>query len=98
ARRPALERSLGVGVPADLFHSPDVLRFSHAELERDPAYLPWSARAVVLKERPQMIAHIRFHTRPDPDYLRELAPQGVELGYEIFPAWRRQGYAQEAVD
>jgi RimJ/RimL family protein N-acetyltransferase len=95
--RRALERSLGVRVPGDLFDEPAGLRFSRAELDRDPAYLPWSTRAVVLKERPQMVGHIRFHTRPDPDYLREFAPQSIELGYQIFPAWRRQRYAQEAL-
>jgi RimJ/RimL family protein N-acetyltransferase len=94
---PALERHLGVSVPGELFDDPAVLRFSQAELDRDPAYLPWSARALVLKERPQMIGHIRFHTRPDPGYLRALAPQSVELGYKIFPAWRSQRYAQEAL-
>jgi RimJ/RimL family protein N-acetyltransferase len=73
------------------------LLFSQAELDRDPAYLPWSARAVVLKERPEMIGHIRFHTRPDPHYLRALAPRGVEIGYQIFAAHRGRRYAQEAL-
>jgi RimJ/RimL family protein N-acetyltransferase len=95
--RPALERYLGVAVPIDLFDRPEVLHRAQAELDREVAYLPWSARAIVLKERPQMIGHIRFHSRPDPEYLRALAPGSVEMGYEIFAAHRRQGYAQEAL-
>jgi RimJ/RimL family protein N-acetyltransferase len=45
----------------------------------------------------QMIGHVRFHSRPDPDYLRDFAANAVEVGYEIFAAHRRQRYAEEAL-
>lgn len=45
-----------------------------------------------------MIGQIGFHTRPGPEYLATLSPGGVELGYTVFEAWRRQGYAREAAE
>jgi RimJ/RimL family protein N-acetyltransferase len=43
-----------------------------------------------------MVGHIGFHTQPGPTYLQDIAPGGVEIGYTIYPAFRRQGYAREA--
>jgi RimJ/RimL family protein N-acetyltransferase len=45
-----------------------------------------------------MVGHIGFHTQPGADYLRELAPGGVEYGYTVFSAFRRLGYAREACE
>ncbi len=59
------------------------------DLERDPEYLPWSLRAICLKPDLRLVGHFNFHTRPDPDYLRDLAAGAVELGYYILPAFRR---------
>jgi len=44
-----------------------------------------------------MIGHIRFHTRPDPEYLHSYARGAIELGYVVFVAYRKQGYAHEAL-
>jgi [ribosomal protein S5]-alanine N-acetyltransferase len=76
---------------------PAVLQFSDAQLLADPHYLPWSARAILLKETGEMVGHLRFHTRPDPEYLHPYARGAVELGYVIFSAHRRRGYALEAL-
>jgi ribosomal-protein-alanine N-acetyltransferase len=43
-----------------------------------------------------MVGHIRFHSRPDAEYLHPFAREAVEFGYEVFDAYRRQGYATEA--
>ncbi len=43
-----------------------------------------------------MIGYIGFHTKPNPDYLREFASNAIEFGYTIFSQYRRQGFAQEA--
>ncbi|MBA2345181.1 MAG: GNAT family N-acetyltransferase [Rubrobacter sp.] len=43
-----------------------------------------------------MIGHVGFHDRPGAEYLRDLAPGGVEFGYSIFPPFRGRGFATEA--
>ncbi|WP_228721393.1 GNAT family N-acetyltransferase [Desulfosediminicola ganghwensis] len=54
-------------------------------------------RAIVLRESQTMCGHINFHSCPGPDDLREIAADGVELGYSEGEAFRRQDYAKEAV-
>ncbi|HNB27609.1 MAG TPA: GNAT family N-acetyltransferase [Alphaproteobacteria bacterium] len=66
------------------------------DLEQDPGYFPWSLRAICLKPDLRFVGHFNFHTKPDPDYLRDLAPGAVELGYYILPEFRRRGLAEEA--
>lgn len=63
----------------------------------DPGYLPWSLRAIALKPGLAFVGHFNFHTKPGADYLQELAPGAVELGYFVLPERRRQGFAEEAV-
>lgn len=67
------------------------------DLHQDPAYLRWSLRAIIWRETGEMIGHIGFHTPPDPDYLAALGTDGIEIGYEIYPDWRRQGFGREAL-
>ena len=86
---------LGIPIPPDLTEHPSSLRFTLQQLDADPLYAPWGARAIILGQT--MIGLIRFHSTPDPEYLRQYASHGVELGYRIFAAYRRQGYALEAV-
>ena len=96
--RAAIAQSLGASVPADLIEEPDVLHHAAARLAEDVGYLPWSARAILLKGSMQMVGHVRFHSRPDPDYLAPYARQAVEYGYVVFAAHRRHGYAEEALE
>jgi RimJ/RimL family protein N-acetyltransferase len=88
---------LGARVPPDLLDAPAVLKHAKTRLDEDPRYQPWSMRALVDKHTMAMVGHIRFHTSPDPDYLRPYATQAVEFGYEVFAGHRRQRYAYEAV-
>ena len=92
------EASRGFG--CDLRAFPDAERDICAvrlrDLEADPDYLPWSLRAMLLKPQGRFVGYFNFHTRPDPEYLRELAPGAVELGYFVLPAHRRNGIAEEA--
>lgn len=66
-------------------------------VQEDPSYQPWGMRAILLKHSGQMIGHTGFHTRPDPVYLADIGTGGIELGYEIYPDWRRQHLGKEAV-
>jgi ribosomal-protein-alanine N-acetyltransferase len=73
-----LEQCLGATVPTDLAEDPAVPNYAQAAA--DPAYLAWSVRALIVKSTMQMVGHVRFHSRPDPNYLRPHAPNAVEFG------------------
>jgi RimJ/RimL family protein N-acetyltransferase len=92
----ALEGSLGVAVPHDWLEAKSLVELRYAQIIQDPEYQPWGIRAITLREKREMIGYIGFHTKPGASYLQSLAPNGVEFGYTIFPAYRRNGYAREA--
>lgn len=87
---------LGITIPDELLGHPSSLSHTLKQLDADPLYAPWGARAIVAGQT--MIGLIRFHSRPGPEYLREYAPDGVEFGYRIFTPYRRRGFAFEAVE
>jgi ribosomal-protein-alanine N-acetyltransferase len=66
------------------------------DLMADPTYLPWSLRAMLLKPGRAFIGHCNFHSKPGAEYLAEVAPDAVELGYFVLPGFRRRGFAEEA--
>jgi RimJ/RimL family protein N-acetyltransferase len=92
----SVERLLGLSVPDDWYEARDLMRIRLQQITAAPAYLPWSLRAIALRERRQMVGHIGFHTTPAPAYLQPFAPAAVEYGYTVFPPFRRRGYAREA--
>ncbi len=96
AGRPA-DGLLGLTVPEPWLAEAALARRRLADLRDDPTYAPWSLRAIGLTSSDQMVGHIGFHTRPGPPYLATIAPSGVELGYTVYPAFRRHGYAREAI-
>ncbi|MBN3003251.1 RimJ/RimL family protein N-acetyltransferase [Chromobacterium alkanivorans] len=65
------------------------------DIAQDPAYAPWSVRALLRREDMAMVGHANFHSLPGHPYLGGYGD--VELGYTIYPDYRRQGYAREAV-
>jgi RimJ/RimL family protein N-acetyltransferase len=87
---------LGVKIPSDWFDKQWLMRLRLNDLQREPSLQPWLLRAIVLTANNTMIGHIGFHTGPDPEYLREIVSSGIEMGYTVFPDFRRQGYAREA--
>jgi hypothetical protein len=66
------------------------------QIKDDPAFQPWSLRAIVLREDRVMVGHIGFQSMPAPDYLRPYSPDAVEFGFTVYPAHRCQGFAREA--
>lgn len=61
------------------------------QLRADPDTAPWLLRAMVRRDaRPEMLGRVGFHAPPDADGT-------VEIGYSVLPAYRRLGYAREAV-
>jgi ribosomal-protein-alanine N-acetyltransferase len=94
---PTAARGLGVPPSPEWLAEEKLMATRLAQLEYDPQLEPWLLRAIVLRSEKAMIGHIGFHSRPGPDYLSDIAPEGVEMGYTIFEPYRRQGYAMEAV-
>jgi ribosomal-protein-alanine N-acetyltransferase len=90
------EHLLGIGIPTELLDEPTALKYAQAQLDADPLYRPWSVRAIILPAARTVVGHIRFHSRPDPDYLPPFARDAVEFGYYVFSDYRRHGYATEA--
>jgi ribosomal-protein-alanine N-acetyltransferase len=65
------------------------LKMRLAQLHRDPDSAPWLLRALVRRTDRSFVGVINFHGRPD-------AKGRAELGYAVFEAYRRHGYASEA--
>ena len=92
----ALEEALRIAVPPEWYAEKALVRFRLDQLKSDPECQPWSLRAISFRDWKQMIGYINCHTKPGDPYLHDIAPQGVEYGFQIFPDFRRQGYADEA--
>jgi RimJ/RimL family protein N-acetyltransferase len=89
-------RLLGAVLPEGWPQQRAVLERRLEQVESDPALAPWLTRSLVLRDGARLIGISGFHGPPGGDWLRELAPDGVEFGYTVYPPWRRQGYALEA--
>ena len=73
-----------------------ILALRLRQLEADPELQPWLLRAITLRQTSTIVGYIGFHTRPDPHYLQRWLRGAVEFGFVILPAFRRQGFAEEA--
>jgi ribosomal-protein-alanine N-acetyltransferase len=71
----------------------DFLRYRLAQLAEDPTIRVWLGRAMVLTDESGdrlVIGSLGFHGPPD-------VAGRLEVGYGVDPAYRREGYASEAV-
>ncbi len=66
-------------------------------LRAGPSVEPFLLRAIGLRAERLMVGHVGFHGSPGMPHLDDFAPGGLELGYTIFPPFRRRGLAREAV-
>ena len=85
-------RLVGYRIPADWpYVMKSVLQFRIPIARAQPETLPLLLRAMVLRADPEVVVgRLGFHGPADDDGM-------LEIGYEVFPAHRRQGYAREAV-
>ena len=95
ARLAEAARWLGAPLPISWLEEAAVMSLRLEQMENEPEYAPWSMRAMLRQEDGQLVGHINFHTCPGHAYLQGRGD--VELGYTVLPAFRRQGYASEAL-
>lgn len=91
------EGLIGLRVDAEWLREKNLMALRLGELKSDSEYAPWSLRAIGDARTGAMVGHIGFLSRPNPKYLRPYVQDGVELGYAVYPPYRRQGYAVEAI-
>lgn len=89
-------RLLALDLPADWSEVASVARRRLKQLPDCPDYLPWSVRAIALRESHAAIGYVNFHELPQ---WHDMAQREscAEFGYTIFENHRRQGYVEETV-
>jgi ribosomal-protein-alanine N-acetyltransferase len=72
----------------------ELVRMRRDQVRERPEWLPWSLRAIVVREPERvMVGHANFHGPPG---VNDLAtPGAAETGYTVFAAHRGLGYATE---
>ena len=90
--RQTAEHRLGLPIPEGFGDDADrhFLTLQKQRLEQLPERRGWMVRLMVLRTAGTVIGSIGFHGPP------ELVGR-AEIGYTVFSAWRRQGYATEGV-
>jgi len=90
-------RRLGCAIPADWDEVKWLAAMRLEQLEESADYLPWSIRAVILRETNTAVGYANFHAQPEPHSAFPEASNMAEIGYTIFEPWRRRGVASEAL-
>ena len=77
---------LGMPVPPERLETRWLMQYRLEQLRNDPTVQPWLLRAMILREERFMVGHAGFHGQPGAEYLEEYAPDGVEIGYTVYPS------------
>jgi len=94
-QRAALDTMAGYTIPAAFPNTEqrEFLRFRRGQLSADPGRYPWSLRAIVLRSERRMVGYVNFHGAPGVNDTN--TDRAVELGWTVFPADQKRGYATE---
>ena len=94
--RAKMGQLLGVSVPATWEIRREFLELQLRDLEANPGLQSWLIRGISLRDEGRLIGDIGFHSAPVA--VPAPSPKTVELGYSVLEAWRRRGFAQEAIE
>lgn len=94
-RRATVDATAGYHIPASFpdAEQREFLRFRRGQLLADPARYPWSLRAIVLRSEGRMVGYVNFHGAPGVNDTN--TDRAVELGWTVFDADQKRGYATE---
>ncbi|MGH6855822.1 MAG: GNAT family N-acetyltransferase [Aestuariivirga sp.] len=95
--RATSRRIIGEKLPESWFEEAWVSELRLKQWTGNPAYGPWSIRAIGLRESGEIVGNINCHHVPMEFQLDGEACLAVEMGYTIFEPWRRRGLALEAI-
>ena len=90
---PRAHRLATFAFPDDLARRCEWMSLRRNQVLADPAWQPWSLRAIVLRDERRMVGFTNFHGPPGINDTG--TPGAAEVGYTIFPEDRCRGYATE---
>jgi [ribosomal protein S5]-alanine N-acetyltransferase len=93
----ACARLIAPRLPAEWFEDAWVFDLRLNQWKDNPAYAPWSIRAMVLKETGEIVGTINCHDMPQSFEYGGEESLMIEMGYSVFEAYRRHGIAYEAI-
>ena len=70
-----------------------ILQMRLDQLRREPAWAPWSLRAIVLRSAGVAVGYANFHGPPGINDTS--TPGAAEMGYEVWAGYRNRGFATE---
>jgi ribosomal-protein-alanine N-acetyltransferase len=79
--------------PDDLARQCEWMSVRRSQVLADPAWEPWSLRAMVLRDEQRMVGFTSFHGPPGIN--NTSTPGAAEVGYTVFPEFQGRGFATE---
>lgn len=96
-----LNESIRTTLPIELEAFSWLAELRLKQLEQDENYANWSLRLIYLQDevldKVKIVGLIGFHSPPNPNYLKPIIYNAIELGYHIIKSERRKGFASQAI-